>query len=171
MFFLLGRYDQPVEQNNHNNERRPYDQSGGEQNNNNKERRPHDPYTAEPNNNNNENNNNNDPYDPNSRNYNNDPFGDYDIDPRFNPELEDYKPYIINEGERTALDCQYDDIVNWRRTDGRPPPYKSYIADGTLTINRTPLDAAGKYECFVYDDKSGMEFLITKAELIIIGKF
>lgn len=58
--------------------------------------------------------------------------------------------------------------TSWRRVDGRQLPDNSQLIGGRLIIEVSEHDAAGVYECTVFDDNQVIP--IARTELTIIGE-
>ncbi|XP_059622285.1 basement membrane-specific heparan sulfate proteoglycan core protein isoform X2 [Phlebotomus argentipes] len=77
--------------------------------------------------------------------------------------------YTVNVGQRAQLSCEVENPyqrTTWRRTDGHPLPRNANLSDGTLIIERTGHDAAGRYECVMSDHDES--YRIALAQVVVV---
>lgn len=91
--------------------------------------------------------------------------------PQTRPPHNNPQQYQAPLGDISRISCEiqnHDKQTSWRRQDGRPLPRNSYLSGGDLIINPVEHDAAGVYDCVVYESDGG-EYPIVTAELVVIG--
>lgn len=79
--------------------------------------------------------------------------------------------YQAAVGDRTKITCliqNHDRQTTWRRQDRRPLPRNSYVIGSDIIIDPVEEDAAGVYECLVYE--SDGEYPIVTADLVVVGE-
>lgn len=91
--------------------------------------------------------------------------------PRPEPRPNRPEQYQAAVGDRTQISCQiqnHDKRTSWRRQDGRPLPRNAFLSGGDIIIDPVEEDAAGVYECVVYEAEG--EYPIVTADLVVVGK-